>query len=172
MPASTVARPRTSEDFYLFCTYVLEYEKYDSRGSGESDSIPSNPSPPPPLDSSGSSVNSESTNSSSQEDKPGGDDSDEGESLNLVTCFCGKPFARRPMIECSICLTWIHLSCARIRKTQIPEVHITIASIKKTILQLLLFQVFHCAMCKSNKHPRSPSPDASDRNVKRPKRSS
>lgn len=24
-------RPRTSEDFYLFCTYVLEYENYDAQ---------------------------------------------------------------------------------------------------------------------------------------------
>lgn len=120
VPVNTSGRPRTSEDFYLFCTYVLEYEKYDAQENGETHSIPSNPSPPP-LDSSGSSVNSEST-SSSQEDKQSGDDSDEGDSLDLVTCYCGKPFARRPMIECSRCLTWIHLSCARIKKTQIPEV--------------------------------------------------
>lgn len=75
----------------------------------------------PPLDSSGSSINSESTNSG-QEDKPSGDETDDGDSFDLVTCFCGKPFAGRPMIECSLCLTWIHLSCARIKKTHIPEV--------------------------------------------------
>ena len=43
------------------------------------------------------------------------------ESSELVTCFCRKPFGGRPMIECSRCLTWIHLSCAKIRKTNIPE---------------------------------------------------
>lgn len=101
---------------------MLEYEKYDAQANEETRNISSNPSPPP-LDSSGSSVNSEST-SSSHDEKPSGDDSDEGDSLDLVTCYCGKPFARRPMIECSRCLTWIHLSCARIKKTQIPEVRI------------------------------------------------
>jgi hypothetical protein len=74
----------------------------------------------PPLDSSGSSVNSEST-SSGQKDKQSEDDED-SDSFNLVTCFCGKPFAGRPMIECLECLTWIHLSCARIKKNNIPEV--------------------------------------------------
>lgn len=43
------------------------------------------------------------------------------DSWELVTCFCGKPFAGRPMIECSECNTWIHLSCAKIRKSNIPE---------------------------------------------------
>ena len=77
----------------------------------------------PPLDSSGISVNSESTNSDvHQEDKPSGDETDDSDSFDLITCFCGKPFAGRPMIECSICLTWIHLSCARIKKSNIPDV--------------------------------------------------
>lgn len=77
----------------------------------------------PPLDSSGSSVNSESTNSDAQQDdKPSGDETDDSDSYDLVTCFCGKPFAGRPMIECSNCLTWIHLTCARIKKSNIPDV--------------------------------------------------
>lgn len=25
-----IRRPRTSEDFYMFCTYVLQYENYDT----------------------------------------------------------------------------------------------------------------------------------------------
>lgn len=82
----------------------------------------------PPLDSSGSSVNSESTHSG-QEDKQSEDEDEDtveedSESFDLVTCFCGKPFAGRAMIECSMCLTWIHLSCARIKKNNIPEVSI------------------------------------------------
>ncbi|KAJ7306512.1 hypothetical protein JRQ81_009868 [Phrynocephalus forsythii] len=50
-------------------------------------------------------------------------DSDD-DSWDLVTCFCLKPFAGRPMIECNECHTWIHLSCAKIRKSNVPEVYI------------------------------------------------
>ncbi|XP_053546358.1 PHD finger protein 13 isoform X2 [Bombina bombina] len=62
------------------------------------------------------------------EDSTGNDedimvDSDD-DSWNLVTCFCMKPFAGRPMIECNECNTWIHLSCAKIRKSNVPEIYI------------------------------------------------
>nr|XP_033777235.1 PHD finger protein 13 isoform X2 [Geotrypetes seraphini] len=62
------------------------------------------------------------------EDSTGNDedimvDSDD-ESWDLVTCFCMKPFAGRPMIECNQCNTWIHLSCAKIRKSNVPEEYI------------------------------------------------
>ncbi|RXM91538.1 PHD finger protein 13, partial [Acipenser ruthenus] len=50
-------------------------------------------------------------------------DSDD-DSWNLVTCFCTKPFAGRPMIECNECNTWIHLSCAKIRKSNVPEEYV------------------------------------------------
>ncbi|XP_075046187.1 PHD finger protein 13 [Mixophyes fleayi] len=50
-------------------------------------------------------------------------DSDD-ESWHLVTCFCLKPFAGRPMIECNECNTWIHLSCAKIRKSNVPEIYV------------------------------------------------
>ncbi|NWU61136.1 PHF13 protein, partial [Pterocles burchelli] len=58
-----------------------------------------------------------------------GDDEDimvdsDDDSWDLVTCFCMKPFAGRPMIECNECHTWIHLSCAKIRKSNVPEVYI------------------------------------------------
>ncbi|KAG8142425.1 hypothetical protein E2320_006340 [Naja naja] len=46
------------------------------------------------------------------------------DSWDLVTCFCMKPFAGRPMIECKECHTWIHLSCAKIRKSNVPEVYV------------------------------------------------
>ncbi|XP_058890243.1 PHD finger protein 23-like isoform X1 [Acipenser ruthenus] len=49
---------------------------------------------------------------------------EEDDSWDLITCFCMKPFAGRPMIECSECGTWIHLSCAKIRKSNVPEVFI------------------------------------------------
>ena len=38
-----------------------------------------------------------------------------------VTCYCGRPFAGRPMIECSRCLTWVHLKCAKLTRQRIPE---------------------------------------------------
>ncbi|XP_041119491.1 uncharacterized protein LOC121322929 isoform X1 [Polyodon spathula] len=49
---------------------------------------------------------------------------EEDDSWDLITCFCMKPFAGRPMIECNECGTWIHLSCAKIRKSNVPEVFI------------------------------------------------
>ena len=41
---------------------------------------------------------------------------------DLVTCYCQKPYAGRDMIECDTCETWVHYSCAKIRKTNVPEV--------------------------------------------------
>ncbi|XP_066565158.1 PHD finger protein 13 isoform X2 [Amia ocellicauda] len=58
---------------------------------------------------------------------------EEDDSWDLITCFCMKPFAGRPMIECSECGTWVHLSCAKIRKTNVPE-------------------VFTCQHCRDSKH--------------------
>ncbi|KAM4754700.1 PHD finger protein 23 [Cyanocitta cristata] len=43
------------------------------------------------------------------------------DSWDLITCYCQKPFAGRPMIECSQCGTWIHLSCAKVKKNNVPE---------------------------------------------------
>ncbi|KAI1883080.1 hypothetical protein AGOR_G00241560 [Albula goreensis] len=47
---------------------------------------------------------------------------EEEDSWDLITCFCMKPFAGRPMIECGECGTWVHLSCAKIRRTHVPDV--------------------------------------------------
>ncbi|KAI2659012.1 PHD finger protein 13 [Labeo rohita] len=49
---------------------------------------------------------------------------EDDDSWDLVTCFCMKPFAGRAMIECNQCNTWIHLSCAKIRKSNVPETYI------------------------------------------------
>lgn len=49
--------------------------------------------------------------------------SSDDDSWDLVTCFCMKPFAGRAMIECNQCNTWIHLSCAKIRKSHVPETY-------------------------------------------------
>ncbi|XP_051963541.1 PHD finger protein 23B [Xyrauchen texanus] len=44
------------------------------------------------------------------------------DSWELITCYCGKPFAGRPMIECSQCNVWVHLSCAKIKKSNVPDI--------------------------------------------------
>ncbi|XP_026854392.2 PHD finger protein 23A [Electrophorus electricus] len=44
------------------------------------------------------------------------------DSWDLITCYCGKPFAGRPMIECDECGVWVHLSCAKIKKNNVPDV--------------------------------------------------
>ncbi|XP_053218201.1 PHD finger protein 23 [Podarcis raffonei] len=63
------------------------------------------------------------------------------DSWDLITCYCQKPFAGRPMIECNQCGTWIHLSCAKIKKTNVPD-------------------IFYCQKCKegSRKLPLLPPP--------------
>ncbi|KAL8188126.1 UNVERIFIED_CONTAM: hypothetical protein K2H54_061953 [Gekko kuhli] len=55
---------------------------------------------------------------------PSDSKADEDDAWDLITCFCLKPFAGRPMIECNECTTWIHLSCAKIRKSNVPDVFI------------------------------------------------
>uniref|UniRef100_A0A1E1WZJ7 Zinc finger PHD-type domain-containing protein n=1 Tax=Amblyomma aureolatum TaxID=187763 RepID=A0A1E1WZJ7_9ACAR len=112
-------RQRTSEDFISFCKFILEYENYESIKQEELREKAASPS-----DSSADSVDSVK-----QEDveQGGGPLSDvpaalaDDDSHDLITCFCLKPFAGRPMIECSECLTWIHLSCAKIRRNNIPD---------------------------------------------------
>ena len=46
---------------------------------------------------------------------------DEGEEEE-ITCYCKKPYGGRPMIECSSCQTWVHLTCAKVKRTAIPDV--------------------------------------------------
>merc|ERR1719270_2009276 len=46
---------------------------------------------------------------------------DEGEDEE-ITCYCKKPYGGRPMIECSSCQTWVHLTCAKVKRTAIPDV--------------------------------------------------
>ena len=38
-----------------------------------------------------------------------------------ITCFCGKPYMGKPMVECSDCLTWMHIKCVGLRKNAIPK---------------------------------------------------
>ncbi|XP_077170585.1 PHD finger protein 23 [Paroedura picta] len=59
------------------------------------------------------------------------------DSWDLITCYCQKPFAGRPMIECNQCGTWIHLSCAKIKKTNVPD-------------------IFYCQKCKEGSRKQLP----------------
>ena len=42
---------------------------------------------------------------------------------DLITCYCNRPYAGRPMVECDSCLTWIHITCTDLkRRDRVPEV--------------------------------------------------
>ncbi|XP_063302663.1 PHD finger protein 23, partial [Pelobates fuscus] len=93
----------------------------DERGERNLGSPPG-PQPPPSAESSrdGGGSSSDADTQVMDEDimVESGDDS-----WDLVTCYCEKPFAGRPMIECNICCTWVHLSCAKIRKSNVPDIY-------------------------------------------------
>ncbi|KAB0370310.1 hypothetical protein FD755_018272, partial [Muntiacus reevesi] len=103
-----------------------EEEDLAAVGGGEAPApvlpTPEAPRPPgtvhpeggPPTDGEGKEVGSTETSQDS-------DASSSDDSWDLITCHCRKPFAGRPMIECSLCATWIHLSCAKIEKTNVPD---------------------------------------------------
>ncbi|KAL3841682.1 hypothetical protein ACJMK2_019793 [Sinanodonta woodiana] len=127
LDGSSPKKGRTKKDFYAFCSWVLDYTQYEPPKQEEL-RAQNNTSP---LGSSGSLTDSYSSDttmstlSTSSRDEGTGDlqDSDD-DSWDLITCHCLKPYAGRPMIECNECNTWIHLSCAKIRKTNIPEVYV------------------------------------------------
>jgi len=130
-PPPLPKRGRSSEDFLSFCKLILDYENYDGElvRSRHTSS---------PLGSTGDSSLSSFHDETYQEtnhhhhhhhhpiqDISDGDtmtDDLEEEETGEITCYCRKPYGGRPMIECSSCQTWVHLTCAKVRRSQIPEV--------------------------------------------------
>ncbi|KAM4675915.1 LOW QUALITY PROTEIN: PHD finger protein 23 [Discoglossus pictus] len=96
-------------------------EEEEDRGELTPGSPPA-PQPPPSAESSrdGGGSSSDADTQVMDEDimVESGDDS-----WDLVTCYCEKPFAGRPMIECNVCCTWVHLSCAKIKKSNVPDIY-------------------------------------------------
>lgn len=158
-------RRRTAEDFLMFCKIILDHENYEQQRSQDLRLRHSSS----PLGSTGSSNESwplskdeysemyspphhnvndmdEDTNrNSTEEERENSEDADD--SWDQVTCYCGKPFAGRPMIECSKCLTWVHLKCAGLRRTNIPD-------------------TWHCTKCKPK--PTSLNKSEQDQNQQKP----
>jgi len=129
-PPPLPKRGRSSEDFLSFCKLILDYENYDGELVRERHTSS-------PLGSTGdsslSSFHDETYHEPSHQhhhhhhlpiqDVSDGDtmtddlDDDDSE----ITCYCRKPYGGRPMIECSSCQTWVHLTCAKVKRNNIPE---------------------------------------------------
>jgi len=146
-------RRRTAEDFLMFCKIILDHENYEQQrsqdlrlrhsssplgstgSSNESwplskDEYSEMYSPPHPGNVSEDILDEDANRNSTEEERENSEDADD--SWDQVTCYCGKPFAGRPMVECSKCLTWLHLKCAGLRRSNIPD-------------------TWHCAKCKPPK---------------------
>ncbi|XP_077645585.1 PHD finger protein 23 [Lonchura striata] len=91
----------------------------------DSEEEPPSPPPPPPPPEGGSTETSRDGDGSDSDARVMDEDimvESGDDSWDLITCYCQKPFAGRPMIECSQCGTWIHLSCAKVKKNNVPDV--------------------------------------------------
>lgn len=136
-------RRRTTDDFLTFCKMILDYENYEqirsqnmrlrhsSSPMGSTGS--SNESWPSSKDEDSEVYSHQNAKHAKTSDSSEPDDVEEpNESWNEVSCYCGKPFAGRPMVECSKCLTWLHLKCAGLRRNNIPD-------------------TWYCSKCKNSK---------------------
>lgn len=136
---------RKFKQFCAFCSFILQYEDHPSTQQQEvlgvclKEEKTQNMMDIDEADECGldnnpdsATINCTSRNQSSESDSSSCDQySSDDESWNSITCFCGRPFAGRPMIECSVCLTWIHLYCAKIKKNKVPETFTCTACKKK-----------------------------------------
>jgi len=119
----------------MFCKMILDYENYEETARED---ILRRRHTSSPLGSTGSGA--ESSMSSGQEDSMLLESPNTGtntiisdedsEDDNDVTCYCKKPYGGRPMIECSSCSVWVHLTCAKVKRTAIPD-------------------IWYCAFCKT-----------------------
>merc|ERR1712226_696485 len=131
----THRRGRSSENFLMFCKMILDYENYEETARED---ILRRRHTSSPLGSTGSGA--ESSMSSGQEDSMLLESPNTGtntiisdedsEDDNDVTCYCKKPYGGRPMIECSSCSVWVNLTCAKVKRTAIPD-------------------IWYCAFCKT-----------------------
>jgi len=141
-------RGRTSEDFLMFCKMILDYENYEeTRGDSLRRRHASSP-----LGSTGSGDGVRSGEEEEESPRTAADrrsDVDTDDDQDQVTCYCRKPFGGRPMIECSSCLTWVHISCAKVKRTAIPD-------------------TWHCAMCKTKSTKSRRNSQAKSRRRKLP----
>jgi len=144
-------RKRSFDDFFNFCNFVLAYE--EKLAAAEHQPTANHTDTNSVGESSPSSSGNSSTSSEDSGNESGGSGQEEGastpltpsspnssstadvnndkleytsddESWNLVTCFCRRPFAGRPMIECHRCQTWVHLFCAKIKKDSVPDIYV------------------------------------------------
>lgn len=84
----------------------------------------------------------------------------------MITCYCGKPYAARPMIECSRCLTWLHLSCAKIKRRNIPDIFICVKCAKRGSHQSLTSESAAQLLSNSAKDLQSSEPKENNRSKK------
>lgn len=120
-----VKRQRTSEDFFTFCQFILEYENYEAMKQEElrqkNSASPMGSTAESFLSDSNSNSSSVSQDAELKTSTDNDSEEEDNDSWDLITCYCMKPFAGRPMIECSECTTWVHLSCAKVRRNNIPD---------------------------------------------------
>merc|ERR1711944_21725 len=134
MEEGTHRRGRSSENFLMFCKMILDYENYEET-LREDQLRRRHTSSPLGSTGSGAESNMSSGHDDSVLESPSqisntlvsDEDSEEDEE---VTCYCKKPYGGKPMVECSSCSIWVHLTCAKVKRAAIPD-------------------IWYCALCKT-----------------------